>query len=162
MKIHVIGAGNVGGHIARAAARAGHRDRLGPGPGRSRRCWTRPAPRSRTTRRRCRPVTLPHAVAAQVLPKWDLAGKVLVDTCNPPTWAAARCMPRPEGHGSAAAHLQSLLPDARVVKAFNTFGAEHSSKAADAEHVAGDDAEAKAVVWTSARSGTRPPWSTSR
>ena len=154
MKIHIIGAGNVGGHIARAAARAGHTVTV----------WVRDPAKIQalldetgaTVADRAADAdvvlsTLPHAVAIQVLPKWDLAGKVLVDTCNPLTWAGGPVHAPPEGHGSAAAHLQSLLPDARVVKAFNTFGAEHSSKAADAERpldhlIAGDDAEAKAVV----------------
>ena len=43
------------------------------------------------------------------------------------------------------------MPDARVVKAFNPFGAEHSVLTADAERpldhlFAGDDADAKAMV----------------
>jgi NADPH-dependent F420 reductase len=81
----------------------------------------------------------------------SLEGKILVDCNNPlrfegaPIWA-----PPPEG--SLAAALQAALPKARVVKAFNGFGAEfHRNPTIDAEHaadvlVAGDDAEAKAAV----------------
>lgn len=79
-----------------------------------------------------------------------LDGKIVVDATNPlrfdggPVWA-----PPPEGSNAAA--IAAACPGARVLKGFNTFGAElHADPATSAGPVdvplAGDDAEAKAVV----------------
>lgn len=154
MKVHVLGAGNVGGSIIRAAARAGHtvtvwvRD---PAKIQDLLDETGAAVADRAGDADVVVSSLPHAVAAQVLPSWDLAGTVLIDACNPLSWAGGPVHAPPDGHGSAAAHLQALLPDTRVVKAFNTFGAEHSIQAAAGERpldhfIAGDDADAKDQV----------------
>lgn len=79
----------------------------------------------------------------------NLAGKVVIDTSN---------VIKPEGdtmvYGfdatSAAEKLQSWLPDAKVIKAFNTVGADMMYKPDFELHptmfIAGDDAEAKNQV----------------
>lgn len=83
--------------------------------------------------------------AAQGLGPLD--GKILVDCTNPlrfdggPVWA-----PPPEGSNAAA--IAGLCPGARVLKAFNTFGAEfHDDPATSAGPAdvpfAGDDPAAK-------------------
>lgn len=98
-------------------------------------------------------VALPAGVAIEVLQAAPLpAGVIIVDCTNPVTWDNGPVVQAPEA-GSMAAALAAALPTARVVKAFNHFGAEiHSHPVlrhgpADA-YVAGDDAAAKADVIT--------------
>ena len=80
----------------------------------------------------------------------DLAGKILVDCNNPLSWSDGPVWdPPPEG--SLAAAIAAAAPSARVVKAFNTFGAEFHADPAVGEHridvpMAADDADAKATV----------------
>ena len=87
----------------------------------------------------------------------DLAGRIVVDTSNVPT-------PDPSGRPatSAAEGLRALLPEARVVKAFNTlFASRQAAPVIEGQpvdgYVAGDDAAAKEVVLRLAESiGLRP------
>jgi hypothetical protein len=80
----------------------------------------------------------------------DLAGKVLVDCNNPLRWDQGPVW-NPPAEGSLSAALAKACSGARIVKAFNTFGAERH---ADPEiaggavdvYMAGDDAGAKAIV----------------
>lgn len=80
----------------------------------------------------------------------DLRGKIVVDCNNPLTWNQGPVWaPPPEGSITAA--LQAALPEARVLKAFNTFGAEFHAdpKLGDTVadvFVAGDDASAKQTL----------------
>lgn len=80
----------------------------------------------------------------------DLAGKIVVDANNPlridrgPVW-------NPPPEGSMAQALQAALPQARVVKAWNTFGHEFHADPQTAVGpvsmpIAGDDAAAKATI----------------
>jgi NADPH-dependent F420 reductase len=75
---------------------------------------------------------------------------IVVDCTNPVTWDAGP-VHVPLEEGSVAAHLARLHPRARMVKAFNTFGAEFHADAklgasgADL-YLAGDDADAKRAV----------------
>jgi 8-hydroxy-5-deazaflavin:NADPH oxidoreductase len=80
----------------------------------------------------------------------DLRGKIVVDANNPlrmdhgPVW-------NPPPEGSLAQALAAVLPGARVLKAWNTFGHElHADPRTTAGPVsmpiAGDDAEAKAEL----------------
>lgn len=89
--------------------------------------------------------TPPDAMDDVVQAGGDWSGKVVIDSMN-------RFTPEPEDTtGSIATDLQRLIPDAKVVKAFNslgadlllnpTFGAEVVSL-----FIASDDADAKAVV----------------
>lgn len=97
---------------------------------------------------------------AQSLAK-QLDGKIVVDCNNPLTWNEGPVWnPPPEGSLSAA--IAKAAPGARVVKAFNTFGAEHHanpnlSGVPAQVFFAGDDADAKAkVADIASRAGFRP------
>lgn len=81
----------------------------------------------------------------------QLEGKVVVDCNNPLTWKDGPVW-APPAEGSLAAAIAKAAPGARVVKGFNTFGAEHH---ADPHHagepatqvfLASDDAQAKTKV----------------
>lgn len=78
-----------------------------------------------------------------------LAGKTVVDITNPVNFATMS--PIAVAEGSAAQHLQALLPAAHVVKAFNTNFAATLASGKVGENkitalVASDDAEAKQQV----------------
>lgn len=80
----------------------------------------------------------------------DLTGKIVVDCNNPLTWSAGPVW-APPSEGSITAALAAALPGARVLKAFNTFGAEFHAdpKLGDTVadvFVAGDDAAAKQTL----------------
>ena len=106
-------------------------------------------------------LALPYgAMADAIAAAGDLAGKVVVDICNPVT---ADFQGLALGHTtSAAEEIQKLAPQARVVKAFNTLFAP--LLAVDARKgktlqvfIAGDDAPAKASVAELARSAGFEP-----
>lgn len=75
------------------------------------------------------------------------AGTIVVDCSNPLRWDNGPVhTPPPEG--SMAAHLAKRFPALRVIKAFNTFGAEFHEQpaltgAAADLYFAGDDADAR-------------------
>jgi NADPH-dependent F420 reductase len=81
----------------------------------------------------------------------QLEGKIVVDCNNPLVWKEGPVW-TPPAEGSLAAAVAKVLPGARVVKAFNTFGAEfhadplHAGAPAAQVYMAGDDAAAKQVV----------------
>jgi 8-hydroxy-5-deazaflavin:NADPH oxidoreductase len=158
MKIGIIGAGRIGGNVARQAARAGHEvklsfsrdpdrlqelaDRLG-----ERACVGDPAAAVRFADVVVFAVpwgTIPEALEQA----GDLRGKVVVDTTN--QFGAG---PMPEDGQTAAAFNARRMPGARYVKSFNTltaaFQEETASRTGDdrvVQWVCGDDAEAKALV----------------
>ncbi|MGW0506537.1 NADPH-dependent F420 reductase [Micromonospora sp. NPDC003241] len=98
-------------------------------------------------------VTIP-LKAYRSVPVAPLAGKVVVDTNNYYPQRDGRFPELDEGTATSSELLQRHLPEARVVKAFNNIHFRHLSAlarpsgAADrsALPIAGDDAEAKAVV----------------
>ena len=154
MKIHVVGAGNVGGNIIRAAVRAGHTVTVGV---RNPDKISALLEETQTTVSHSAEgvdlviSTLPHDAAATLLPGFGLEGKVVIDASNPVSWSGGPVHNPPEGYTSGAERLQALMPNTQVVKAFNTFGAEHSTGTADAERpldhlIASDHGEAKGRV----------------
>jgi len=96
-------------------------------------------------------LAVPAAAAVSVLEEaGGLKGAVVVDCTNPVTWEAGPVHTPPE-EGSVAAQLARRFPDARIVKAFNTFGAEfHADAALDAStadlYLAGSDVDAKRAI----------------
>jgi 8-hydroxy-5-deazaflavin:NADPH oxidoreductase len=87
------------------------------------------------------------AIATEIAPVVN--GKVIVDVTNPANedWSG----PLFSASGSGAAQIAAWLPEARVVKAFNTLFAGNIGRPAPEGialdgYVAGDDADAKAKV----------------
>lgn len=159
-RIGIVGSGKVGGALGAVWAKAGHEvmfssrhiendralaARLGPNA----RAGT---PREAAAFGGVVMISVPYRALPEV--GKDLAelikGKVVIDTCNPfvgrdgeiATWA------REKGAGLASAEL---LPGARIVRAFNAIGAArmgaaHEDPGRIGMPIAGDDAEAIAVV----------------
>ena len=104
-------------------------------------------------------MAVPGSVAVEVsktLAK-HLEGKIVVDCNNALTWKDGPVWtPPPEG--SLAQAIAKAAPGARVIKGFNTFGAEfhadpnHAGRQADV-FFAGDDAEAKKTLTDVATKG---------
>jgi predicted dinucleotide-binding enzyme len=140
MRIAVLGTGQVGTQLAAGLAKAGHQVVLG----------------SRTASETARPhaeavadaelivLAVPFQAAGPLLDELgDLSGRIVVDATNP-IGADTRGL---SGAEVLAAHARR----GRVVKAFNTIGAEHMTDArfpggAAYALIAGDDPEARAVV----------------
>jgi 8-hydroxy-5-deazaflavin:NADPH oxidoreductase len=161
MKIGIIGAGNVGGALARLALAAGHDVRIGAQTGLD----AAASPPKVDVHDAAAfgeivLLALPYGACAAALPPLAdaLAGKVVVDVTNP---VQADWSPLPLGEGNAAAlEIARLLPGARVVKAFNTVFADvmtparlvRTGGARTTAFVAGDDAEAVATITVFAES----------
>jgi 8-hydroxy-5-deazaflavin:NADPH oxidoreductase len=154
MQIAIIGAGNVGRALAGSFTRAGHHVTVSAtNPEHAREAATEAGARAAATNDDA--VSNAELVVLAVPPTaFDqlaaelgdaLAGKVVVDVSNRPT-------PSPDGSAtSIAEELQSKLPKASIVKAFNTSFASRQAEpkvngiSADG-FVAGDDASAKQTV----------------
>jgi predicted dinucleotide-binding enzyme len=170
-RISVIGAGNVGGGLGARFSNAGFPVRFGVRPGGDvapllARC-AKDASSSESAEAATWGevvfLTLPGSVAVETARSLAsaLEGKVVVDCNNPLVWSDGPVWaPPPEGSLSAA--IAKAAPGARVVKGFNTFGAEFHAdpKLAGAPvevFLAGDDAAAKKLVSEIAsRSGFAP------
>jgi 8-hydroxy-5-deazaflavin:NADPH oxidoreductase len=146
--VGIIGAGNVGSHLARGLAAAGHRVTVGvrdpsraPDLGDDVRIAS-PAEAAATG---VVVLAVPAAALADTIASLGpLDGTIVVDATN------AVGVPLPEGFETLADQVRALAPGAQVVKAFNTVGAEHMEHASiDGRAVflpvAGDD-EGRAVV----------------
>lgn len=156
MRIGIIGAGNVGGTLGKLWAGAGHRVIFGVRDPQSEKVhallsWIGPNARAGTIGDAAQSgevvvLAVGWAALSEVLAQTgDIAGKVLIDCTN-------RLAPSQPGSApSAAEEVARLAPGARVVKAFNTLGAENlmdlrfDSQVAST-FICGDDPEAKAVV----------------
>ena len=97
-------------------------------------------------------LAVPAAAAAAALEEAkELApGTIVVDCTNPLRWSEGP-VHTPPAEGSITAQLAARFPQLRLVKAFNTFGAEFHEQpevggAAADLYVAGDDADAKRVI----------------
>ncbi len=155
MAIAVIGDGNVGQALAVRLHASGHHVRFGV-RSESPNAGTDDGIPRQTIRDALRDadvvfLAVPAMAAQEVLATAEsLRGKIIVDCTNPVRWDAGPVIASPEA-GSVAAQLAVTFPDARVCKAFNHFGAEIHAQPqmahgpADA-YIAGDDADAKAVV----------------
>lgn len=97
-------------------------------------------------------LAVPYSAFDEVLAAYPdgLAGKVVVDPSNPIDFSTGDIVIEPVG-SSAAAELAAKLPEAKIVKGFNTnFAATIASGTVSAAPttvlVAGDDAEAKDLL----------------
>jgi NADPH-dependent F420 reductase len=163
-RIAVIGKGNVGGNLGARFSNAGFPVRFGVRTGSKdqdglrellARCGkdaSASEPREAVAWAEVVFLAVPGSAAVEVarsLAK-ELAGKVVVDCNNPVTWKEGPVW-APPAEGSLAAAIAHAAPGARVVKGFNTFGAEFHGDptlpggGADV-YLAGDDAAAKALV----------------
>jgi len=152
--VTVIGAGNIGAAVAKIAIKAGAsvqvltRDasKAAVDPG------VTPGTIGDAITGDIVILALPFGAIEEVIAQYPdgFTGKIIVDPSNPVDFATFDGLVVPAG-SSAAAELQAKLPDAHVVKAFNTtFAATLATgtvgNTTTTILVAGDDAEAKAAV----------------
>lgn len=164
MRIGIIGTGNVGGTLGRSWAARGHEVIFGARNPRSASVTALldeigPAARATGTKDAVAAaeivvLAVPWEAAREVIGHLgELSGKILVDTTNPiaPGFELAL------GHDtSAAEEIAAWASGARVVKAFNTLGAEHLANPTFGDEVltmflCGDDADARETVAELAR-----------
>ena len=131
MKIGILGAGRVGGTLAKALASRGHEVIVGSPRGASRASsWDGPDVRWATLEEAATPPLVIHATpggtALDTLRalRESLRGSVLVDVANaterlPSGLPGGLCYP----NGSLAEEIQRALPDTQVVKTLNTMPA---------------------------------------
>lgn len=170
MRIAIIGAGNVGQSLAGSFVRSGHavtiasRDAVDAADAAAR-TGASSAPSARAAAASADVVVLavPFAASGESVAREiaeAVAGRIVVDATNPLNATFDGLVT--EGGPSAAERFAGWMPKARVVKAFNTvFAANQAEPVRDGVAqdglVAGDDAEAKAVVLELERSiGFRP------
>jgi predicted dinucleotide-binding enzyme len=137
--VSIIGSGNMGQAIAQVVTTGGNSvETLGHGE----------APTGEIV-----VLAVPYPAVAEIVAQLGdaLAGKVVVDITNPLNFETFDSLVVP-ADGSAAAEIAAALPQSRVLKAFNTtFAATLASgtvggAAPTAVLIAGDDAEAKALL----------------
>jgi 8-hydroxy-5-deazaflavin:NADPH oxidoreductase len=158
MRIGLIGAGNIGGNVARQAVSAGHEvklsfsrdpstlDRLARELGALASTGT---PAEAAGFGEVVVLSVPWGVVPQALERaGDLSGKIVLDTTN--QFGAG---PMPSPGQTAASFNAQRMPHARYVKSFNTLTARFQEQAASragdervVQWVCGDDPDAKALV----------------
>ncbi len=158
-RIAVIGAGHVGGNLGTRLSQSGFAVRFGVREGTDTKALlaackdaTSATPAEAAAWGDVVFLAVPGNVALDVARSLAamLAGKIVVDCNNPLTWKDGPVWaPPPEG--SLAAAIAKAAPGARVLKGFNTFGAEFHGDPCRAGvpanvFLAGDDADAKKVV----------------
>jgi NADPH-dependent F420 reductase len=158
MDIAIIGAGNVGTALATAFTRAGHRVTItARDPDHARTAAKKSGAQAADSNAEAAEqsgvivLAIPFASAPDVAAELQdaAAGKPVVDVTNRMSFGAAG--PEIDTTGSNAEELARLLPDASVVKAFNTalasVQADPTAKGVRLDgFVAGDDQDAKATV----------------
>jgi 8-hydroxy-5-deazaflavin:NADPH oxidoreductase len=169
-RIAIIGAGNVGGGLGTRLSNSGFPVEFGVKPGTDVSALlaackgaTAAAPVDAASRAEIVFLTLPGAVAVEVAQSLRdaLSGKVVVDCNNPLVWKEGPVW-APPAEGSMAAAIAKVAPAARVVKGFNTFGAEFHKDpnfgGAPAQvFLAADDLDAKKLLSEVAqKAGFRP------
>src|SRR5437588_8839675 len=156
MKIAIIGAGNVGRALGTGWRKAHHEVTLGvrdPAGSRAtelkQQGFAIAPPKDAAARAEAIVLAVPWgAVRATLESLGALAGKIMIDATNPLTSDMSLALGHTDSAGETVARL---APGARVVKAFNTTGANNML---DSRYpsgklmmpVAGDDAAAKATV----------------
>lgn len=159
MQYAILGAGNVGTAIARAVTAAGHEVVVADVAEDALTDLAEQAPEATTTTAATEAVTdaavvvlaVPYAVVEDLVfgLSETLAGKVVIDATNPLAPDLSGLVT--DGGPAGAQRVQQVLPQARVVKAFNTvFAGNQAVAEVDGTQldgfVAGDDADAKQVV----------------
>ena len=163
MRVAVIGVGNVGGALATALTEAGHDVVVAASTAEKAaqaaaglECEPAPSPREAADGADAVVLAIPfnagHEVADEI--RDEVAGKPIIDVTNSPAIVEA-------GTSNAEA-FQAWLPEAHVVKAFNTVFA---SRLADPNEdgrpldgfIAGDDSDAKATAATLVRDAGLAP-----
>jgi hypothetical protein len=150
MDIAIVGAGRIGGGIARQLAAAGHYVTLSFGRDTAKlqalaeQIGGRLGPPSEAE---VVVISVPWAVLPDALAQaGSLAGRIVIDTTN--QFGAG---PKPAEGQTAAAFNAARMPGARYTKSFNTLTAAFQAQTAGrdprvVQWLCGDDAEAKAVV----------------
>jgi hypothetical protein len=153
MKVGIIGKGNVGGNLGARLSKSGFEVRYGTkteGPPEEVAKWADMVF-----------LAVPGNVAVDLAKSLAaaLAGKIVVDCNNPVTWKDGPVW-APPAEGSLAAAIAKAAPKAKVIKAFNQFGAEHHGDpklTGPVVFMAGDDADAKkALSDVATTAGFRP------
>jgi 8-hydroxy-5-deazaflavin:NADPH oxidoreductase len=158
-RVAIIGAGNVGGGLGIRLSQSGLPVKFGVKPGSDVKALlaqckdaSATAPEEAAAWGEVVFFALPANVAVDVARSLagTLRGKVVVDCNNPLTWQEGPVW-APTAEGSLAAAIAKAAPGARVVKGFNTFGAEfhkEPGRAGVAAQVflASDDKDAKKLV----------------
>lgn len=160
MNIGIIGSGNIGGTLTRLFAKAGHAVTVSNsrGPESLREIAAETGAKAGTVGEAARfgevVVLATPWRSPEALPSPDaVAGKIVIDAMNP---YSANGGLVDLGDSTSSEETAKRLPGARIVKAFNTIWVRHleangrPDAPADERHavfVAGDDAEAKAVVF---------------
>ncbi len=155
MKVAIIGAGNVGKALATSITRAGHDVTIAAKHPESARMAADAAGASAAESNASAVsdadvviLAIPYGAAGEQVAdeiRDQVAGKTIVDVSNPLT---ADYSGLATNGSSAAEELQARLPEAHLVKAFNTiFAANQASPVREVDgYVAGDDATAKERV----------------
>lgn len=158
MRIGIVGAGRIGGNVARQAVKGGHEvllsfardpDKLGALAADLGDKATTGSPREAVGYADLVVLSVPWgAIPAALEQAGDLAGQAVVDTTN-----QFGSGPMPSNGQTAAAFNAARMPGARYVKSFNTLTSDFQGEVADREGdervvqwVCGDDAQAKALV----------------
>ncbi|WRS29817.1 NAD(P)-binding domain-containing protein [Actinomycetaceae bacterium MB13-C1-2] len=103
-------------------------------------------------------LAVPYSALATIAQQYgdQLAGKIVVDITNPLDFSTFTLIPAADS--SATAELAALLPESKVVKAFNTnfaatLGAKKVGEATTTVLIAGDDSDAKAELAAAVTAG---------
>ncbi|GJF33454.1 oxidoreductase [Kitasatospora sp. NE20-6] len=173
--IGILGAGRVGANLARKLSAAGHHVTLGvrnpeenaavPGSTGSRISFADQRATARTADIVINATPGDTSLDRLTGLRTELAGKILVDVSNA-TLDAADGLPRDLCYpgGSLAEHLQTALPDTRVVKTLNTMlfmvmTAPETLAVPPTAYVSGDDRNAKkTVIGLLGDLGWQPGW----
>ena len=163
MRVAVIGVGNVGGALATALTEAGHDVVVAASTAEKAaqaaagfECEPAPSPREAADGADAVVLAIPfnagHEVADEI--RDEVAGKPIIDVTNSPAIVEA-------GTSNAEA-FQAWLPEAHVVKAFNTVFASRLADPNEDERpldgfIAGDDSDAKATAATLVRDAGLAP-----